>query len=73
MSLNEVDNLLVDLIHIQYSINNMTLIDAFYNLYNRKKHFHLLLIEDYKLPQIDWKINIVHGSHISGCLYDSAC
>ena len=65
ISLNEVDNLLVDLIHIQSSINNRTLIDAIFNLYNRQKHFHLLLIEDSKLPQIDWKIDIVHGSHIS--------
>ena len=66
MSLNEVGNLLVDLIQIKSSINNLTLIDAIFNLYNRQKHFHLLLIEDFKLPQIDWKIDIiVHGSHIS--------
>ena len=28
MSLNEIDNLLVDLIHIKSFINNLTLIDA---------------------------------------------
>ena len=62
MSLNEVDNLLVNLIHIQSSIKNLTLIDAIYTIH---KHFHLLLIEDFKLPQIDWRNDIVYGSHIS--------
>ena len=50
MALNEADNLLVDLLHIQSSINNLTLINAIFNLYNRQKHFHLLLIEYFNFP-----------------------